>query len=42
MKKKLSPLIEEYNKKTLIAIRSCNKNFKKNFIHQILFSFLPN
>ena len=27
MKNKLAPLIEEYNKKTLIAIRTCNQFF---------------
>ena len=27
MKKKLAPLIEEYNKKILIAIRTCNQIF---------------
>ena len=33
MKKKLAPLIEEYNKKILIAIRTCNQIFLKKFIH---------
>ena len=33
MKKKLAPLIKEYNKKTLTAIRTCNQIFKKDFIH---------
>ena len=27
MKKKLAPLIKEYNKKTLVAIRTCNQIF---------------
>ena len=33
MKKKLAPLTKKYNKKTLIAIRTCNQIFKKDFIH---------
>ena len=33
IKKKLAPFIEEYNKKTLIAIRTSNQIFQKNFIH---------
>ena len=33
MKKKLAPLIKKYDKKTLIAIRTYNQIFKKDFIH---------
>ena len=33
MKKGLAPLIEESNKKTLIAIRTCNQISQNNFIY---------
>ena len=40
MKNKFAPLIEEYNKKTLIAIRTCNQFFLKKFhsLNSIFFS----
>ena len=36
MKKKIALLIKEYNKKTLIAIRTCNQIFFKK-IHSLNF-----